>query len=74
MGKRLIRHFRREHLMTISRRAAERLAHTVPSMRGLDPTIRIGVTGFDASALLPRRVDVTLGELLAVLTGRRRVA
>jgi hypothetical protein len=31
----------------------------------------LGVTGSDVSALLPRRVDVTLGELRLVLAGRR---
>jgi len=68
---RLIAYFRREHLTIISNKMAERLAHTVRNMRMVDANILLGVTGSDVSALLPRRVDVTLGELRTVLGGRR---
>ena len=68
---RLIAYFRREHLTIISDKMAERLAHTVRNMRQIDANILLGVTGSDISALLPRRVDVTLGELRAVLGGSR---
>lgn len=68
---RLIAYFRRVHLTIISDKMAERLAHTVRNMRQVDANILLGVTGSDVSALLPRRVDVTLGELRAVLGGRR---
>jgi len=68
---RLIAYFRREHLTIISEKMAERLAHTVRNMSRIDAGILLGVTGSDVSALLPRRVDVTLGELRAVLGGRR---
>jgi hypothetical protein len=67
----LIAYFRREHLTIISEKMAERLAHTVRNMSRIDAGILLGVTGSDVSALLPRRVDVTLGELRAVLGGRR---
>jgi hypothetical protein len=40
-------------------------------MNQIDAHIMLGVTGSDVSALAPRRVDVTLGELRAVLGGRR---
>ncbi|HLY75249.1 MAG TPA: hypothetical protein VKU80_14105 [Planctomycetota bacterium] len=70
MGK-LIAHFRKVHLTIISGKAAERLAHTVRNMRGVDGGILLGVTGSDVSALLPRHVDVTLRELRSVLGGRR---
>ena len=68
---RLIAYFRRVHLTIISEKLAERLAHTVRNMRDVDSHIMLGVTGSDESALLPRRVDVTLGELRIVLRGRR---
>ena len=68
---RLIAYFRRVHLTIISEKLAERLAQTVRNMTDVDAHIRLGVTGSDASALLPRRVDVTLGELRTVLRGRR---
>ena len=68
---RLIAYFRRVHLTIISEKLAERLAHTVRNMRQVDEGLTLGVTGADVSALLPRRVDVTLGELRAVLRGRR---
>jgi hypothetical protein len=68
---RLIAYFRRVHLTIVSEKLAERLAHTVRNMRDVDANIMLGVTGSDESALLPRRVDVTLGELRAVLRGRR---
>jgi hypothetical protein len=68
---RLIAYFRRVHLTIISEKMAERLAHTVRNMSQIDAGIMLGVTGSDVSALAPRRVDVTLGELRAVLGGRR---
>ena len=68
---RLIAYFRKTHLTIISDKMAERLAHTVRNMTQIDAGIMLGVTGCDVSALLPRRVDVTLGELRAVLGGRR---
>jgi hypothetical protein len=68
---RLIAYFRKVHLTIISDRMAERLAHTVRNMSQVDAGILLGVTGSDVSALAPRRVDVTLGELRAVLGGRR---
>ncbi len=68
---RLIAYFRRVHLTIISDKMAERLAHTVRNMGQVDSHIVLGVTGSDVSALLPRRVDVTLGELRMVLSGRR---
>jgi hypothetical protein len=68
---RLIAYFRKVHLTIISEKMAERLAHTVRNMSNIDAGILLGVTGSDVSALAPRRVDVTLGELRAVLAGRR---
>jgi hypothetical protein len=68
---RLIAYFRKVHLTIISDKMAERLAHTVRNMTMVDAGIMLGVTGSDVSALAPRRVDVTLGELRAVLGGRR---
>jgi hypothetical protein len=68
---RLIAYFRKVHLTVISEKMAERLAHTVRNMRRVDSAIMLGVTGSDVSALLPKRVDVTLGELRGVLAGRR---
>jgi len=68
---RLMAYFRKAHLTVISEKMAERLAHTVRNMTQVDAAILLGVTGSDVSALLPRRVDVTLGELRAVLAGRR---
>ena len=68
---RLIAYFRKVHLTIISAKMAERLAHTVRNMRSVDAALMLGVTGSDVTALLPRRVDVTLGELRRVLKGRR---
>ena len=68
---RLIAYFRKAHLTVISHKVAERLASRIRQMRQLDSSIMLGVTGSDVSALLPRRVDVTLGELRLVLAGRR---
>ena len=68
---RLMAYFRRVHLTIISEKLAERLAQTVRNMTDVDSNIMLGVTGSDESALLPRRVDVTLGELRRVLRGRR---
>ena len=68
---RLMRHFRREYQIVITERTARRLAETVRNMRPVDPAILLGVTGSDESALIPRRVDVTLADLRTVLRGRR---
>jgi hypothetical protein len=68
---RLMAYFRKAHLTIISEKMAFRLAHTVRNMSQVDAGIMLGVTGSDVSALLPRRVDVTLGELRAVLAGRK---
>ncbi len=72
--ERLLNHFLRAHAMAVSERTAARLADTVRAMRGLDGAILLGVTGSDATALIPRRVDVTLRELRSALEGRRGVA
>jgi len=69
--ERLARHFRREHQVVITERAARRLAETVRAMHGFDAGIMLGVTGSDLAALIPRRVDATLAELRAALKGRR---
>ena len=69
--ERLIAYFRKAHDIVISEKMAERLAHTVRNMSQVDAGIQLGVTGSDVSALLPKRVDVTLGELRGVLRGRR---
>ena len=68
---RLIAYFRKVHRTVISEKMAERLAHTVRNMTQVDAGIMLGVTGCDVSALMPRRVDVTLGELRTVQGGRR---
>jgi actin-like ATPase involved in cell morphogenesis len=73
--ERLVRHFRREYQIVITDRTARRLAETVRNMRGVEPSIQLGVTGSDESALIPRRIDVTVAELRSILRGRRgRVA
>jgi actin-like ATPase involved in cell morphogenesis len=64
---RIVRHFRKVHQVVITDRAARRLADTVRAMEGFDPGMLLGVTGSDVSALVPRRVDVTLGELRSAL-------
>jgi hypothetical protein len=70
-----MRHFRREYQIVITDRTARRLAETVRNMRGVEASIQLGVTGSDESALIPRRIDVTVAELRMVLNGRRpRVA
>lgn len=68
---RLKRHFRREYQIVITDRTARRLAETVRNMRGVEPSIQLGVTGSDEAALIPRRIDVTVSELRTVLKGRR---
>ncbi len=69
--ERLINYFLRAHQMAIGERTAQRLAETVRNMKGIDPGLRMAVTGSDATALIPRRVDLTLEELRAALEGRR---
>ncbi len=68
---RLMRHFRREYQIVITERTAHRLAETVRNMAGVDASIQLGVTGSDEAALIPRRIDATLGDLRTVLRGRR---
>jgi hypothetical protein len=72
--ERLMKHFRCAHQMVISEKTARRLASTVRNMGNVGSFILFGVTGSDAAALLPRRVDASLGELRAALEGRRVVA
>ena len=67
----LMRHFRREYQVVITERTARRLADTVRNMNAVDAAIMLGVTGSDEAALIPRRIDVTLSDLRAVLKGRR---
>jgi actin-like ATPase involved in cell morphogenesis len=69
--ERLINYFLRAHQMAIGERTAQRLSETIRNMRGVDPGIRLAVTGTDAAALIPRRVDLTLEDLRAALEGRR---
>jgi hypothetical protein len=40
-------------------------------MKFVDGGVRLGVTGADRASLVPRRVDVSLGALRAILAGRR---
>ena len=72
--ERLIGHFRKRYEILIGEKTARRLADTVKAMTHVDPQILLGVTGSDVSALIPRRIDVTLSELRSVLDGRRDVA
>ena len=67
----LLRHFRREYQIVITERTARRLAETIRNMTCVDPSIQLGVTGSDEAALIPRRVDVTIADMRAVLKGRR---
>lgn len=67
----LMAYFRSMHDLVISSKAAQRLALTVRGMRGVDGFVRLGVTGSDATALIPRHVDVTLRSLRSILAGRR---
>jgi hypothetical protein len=68
---RFIAYFRAAHDLAISAKAAHRLADTVRNMKFVDGGIRLGVTGADRASLVPRRVDVSLGALRAILAGRR---
>ncbi len=72
--RRLILHFRKAHDLEVGGRTAARMAEVVRAMACLEPWTRLGITGCDRSSRLPRRIDVTLAELRAVLGGRRRVA
>ncbi len=72
--RRLILHFRRMHGLEIGTRAAARLAEVVRAMGRLEPWMQLGVTGLDGATGLPRRIDVTLAKLRAVLAVGRRVA
>ena len=71
---RLVSYFRRAHKVLVSAKAAGRLADTVRAMRAVDGCLRLGITGSDTSALLPKHVDVTLEELRRVLRIRVGVA
>jgi len=72
--RRLILHFRKAFGLEIGGRTAARLAGVVRAMGCLEPWLQLGVTGTDRVTGLPRRVDVTLAKLRAVLAARRRVA
>ncbi|HYF00088.1 MAG TPA: hypothetical protein VEJ18_14305 [Planctomycetota bacterium] len=72
--ERLIGHFRKRYEILIGEKTARRLTDTVRAMGHIDPQIYLGVTGSDVTALIPRRIDVTLAELRAVIDGRRDVA
>jgi hypothetical protein len=71
---RLVMYFRKAHKTFVTSKAAARLAQVVRGMKDVDGSLRLGITGSDLSALLPRHVDVTLGELRRVLRIRARVA
>lgn len=71
---RLITYFRKAHKVIVSPKAAGRLADTVRGMHNVDGSLRLGITGSDDSALLPKHVDVTLEELRRVLRIGRRIA
>ncbi|HYF53826.1 MAG TPA: hypothetical protein VEA41_06175 [Salinarimonas sp.] len=71
---RLVNYFRKAHKCLVSGKAAARLAQVVRNMRNVDGTLRLGITGSDPVALLPKHVDVTLGELRRVLRISHRVA
>lgn len=71
---RIVTHFRRMHQIEVAPKTAERLANTVRAMRSLDGGLRLGVMGADIPSLAPRRADVTLADLRAILEGRREVA
>ena len=71
---RLVMYFRKAHKVLVSAKAAGRLAEIVRGMSAVDGCFRLGITGSDTSALLPKHVDVTLGELRRVLHIRAGVA
>ena len=71
---RLIAYFRKAHKVIVSPKAAGRLADTVRAMHNVDGSLRLGITGSDDSALLPKHVDVTLEQLRRVLRIGRRIA
>jgi hypothetical protein len=64
-------YFLKAHQVVITEKAAARLAETVRNMKAVEPWLLLSVTGSDAAALLPRRVDATVAELRDVLAGRR---
>lgn len=70
--ERLLRHFRRAHHLALGIRTAGRLLRLALGLRNGDPAHRLVVVGSDVSALLPRQVDLPLGELQgAVKRGER---
>lgn len=71
---RLVMYFRKAHKTLVTAKAAGRLAQVVRGMRGVDGSLRLGITGSDDVALLPKHVDVTLEELRRVLRISHRVA
>lgn len=71
---RLVMYFRKAHKTLVTAKAAARLAQVVRGMRDVDGSLRLGITGSDDVALLPKHVDVTLAELRRVLRISHRVA
>lgn len=71
---RLVMYFRKAHKTLVSGKAAAKLAQLVRGLRKVDGSLRLGITGSDMSALLPKHVDVTLGELRRVLRISARIA
>jgi len=69
--ERIRAYFLKAHEVVITEKAAARLAETVRAMKAVDPWLLLSVTGSDAAALLPRRIDASLAELREVLAGRR---
>lgn len=72
--ERLMTYFRKRYEILIGEKTARRLTDTVKAMAHVDPQILLGVTGSDVNALIPRRIDITLSDLRAVIEGRRDVA
>ena len=70
---RLVMYFRKAHKTLVTGKAASRLAQVVKAMWNVDGSLRLGITGSDMSALLPKHVDVTLEELRRVLRIRRGI-
>ena len=60
-------HFRKTYAVAISEKTATRLSQSIPSMIGVDSGLRMGVLGTDLYAMIPRRIDLTIGELRRAL-------
>lgn len=69
--ERIKAHFRKAYAVAISHKTAARLAESVPAMIGVDGGLRIGVLGTDLYAMIPRRIDLTVGELRRALGVRK---